>query len=73
MRSYVPLVPPFDDQVFPHQSYPPWQSLMRVVRLLALVLPESTDPAGLRVTESAPDRVAELSSARSTTLVSERG
>ena len=36
-------------------------------RLLALVPPESTDPAGLRVSEATPDTITALGSARSTT------
>jgi hypothetical protein len=51
MRSHVPLVPAFDDQVFPHQAYPPWQSLMRVVRLLADALGRRPPTATLRPVE----------------------
>ncbi len=45
------IVPPFDDQVFPHQSFPPWQALMRVFRLIADVLGTRDEVAALRAVE----------------------
>lgn len=53
MRSREPrfLVPPHDDQVFPHQTYPPWQSLARVFRTLADVLARHSPTAVLRPVE----------------------
>jgi hypothetical protein len=45
------IVPPYDDQVFPHQSYPPWQALMRVFRLIADVLGTRERAAAFRAVE----------------------
>jgi hypothetical protein len=45
------IVPPYDDQIFPHQSFPPWQSLMRVFRLIADVLASREQAAALRAVE----------------------
>ena len=39
------LVPPHSDDTFPHQTYPPWRSLMRVLGLLAGVLAAQEAPA----------------------------
>lgn len=40
MRSQTEpfLVPPYNDRLLPHESYPPWQSLMRVAQLVAAAL-----------------------------------
>jgi len=53
MRSRQPtsLVPAHDDQVFPHQSYPPWLALARVFRTLADVLARHAPTATLRPVE----------------------
>ena len=44
-------IPPYDDDIFPHRSYPPWQSLMRVLSLIADILSRREQPKTLRHVE----------------------
>ena len=39
MRSRpVAIIPPYNDQVYPHEAFPPWKSLMRVLPLVAAAM-----------------------------------
>ena len=45
------IVPPYDDQIFPYRSFPPWQSLMRVLGLIADILATHARAAPLTAVE----------------------
>src|SRR5947209_4574834 len=47
------LVPPYNDHLLPHESFPPWQSLMRVAHLTMVALQRRSMEINLKCLEVA--------------------
>jgi len=64
-REATPIIPPFNDEIYPFKAFPPWQALMRVLQRIADVLGRREQPKTLRLVEvrlfQAGKRVFQLS------------
>jgi hypothetical protein len=52
-RAQTFIVPPFNDHLLPHESFPPWQSLLRVAGLVTAALRRRSMTINLKCLEVA--------------------
>jgi len=54
MRSHaLSIIPPYNDQVYPYETFPPWTSLMHVLRLVGAAMRRRGMPASFKCLEVA--------------------